>query len=103
VDNMTEFNEENVCFELFVYGERAYIECKQRDDVIYMIHTIVPESLRGNKIGEVLVEEALTICQDHKWKVIPQCPFVMAYLKAHQEFQTLVRDQDRKNFFGSSS
>lgn len=97
---MTIFNSENTCFELFVYGERAYIECKQRDDVIYMIHTIVPESLRGNKIGELLVEEALTICEDKGWKVVPLCPFVLTYLKEHAEYQTLLRDQDRAKYLG---
>lgn len=100
MDSMTEFNEENTCFELFVYGERAYIECNKKGDVIYMNHTIVPESLRGNKIGEMLVEEALTICQNKGWKAVPLCPFVRAYLREHTEYQSLVQEQDREKYLG---
>lgn len=98
--NMTVFNSDNTCFELFVYGERAYIECKLQGEVITMAHTIVPESLRGNKIGDMLVEESLSICQDKGWKVIPLCPFVLAYLKEHVEFQELLRERDRDKYFG---
>ncbi|MEM8896421.1 MAG: GNAT family N-acetyltransferase [Bacteroidota bacterium] len=100
MDNMTTFNPDNSCFELFVYGDRAYIECKLKDDVIYMIHTIVPESLRGNKIGEMLVQEALDICKNKDWKVVPLCPFVLVYLKEHEEYQFLVREKDREKYFG---
>ncbi len=100
MDSMTVFNPENTCFELFVYGERAYIECKQKTDTIYMVHTIVPESLRGNKIGEMLVQEALDICQKEGWKVVPLCPFVLAYLKEHEEYQSLLREKDREKYLG---
>lgn len=68
-------------------------------DVIYMIHTIVPESLRGHKIGEVLVEEALTICREKNWEVVPLCPFVLAFIKAHPEFQSLVPAQHHTKYF----
>lgn len=97
---LTQYNTDNHCFELFVFGERAYIECKKQADVVYMIHTIVPESLRGNKIGEVLVEEALIICKEKGWNVVPLCPFALAYLKEHEEYQVLLRNQDREKYFG---
>ena len=95
---MTNFNNDNSCFELFIYGERAYIECKVKEDVIYMIHTIVPESLRGNKIAEMLVQESLEICVERNWKVVPLCPYVLAYLKRHKEYQSLVREKDREKY-----
>lgn len=101
MSRLTEYNKADSCFEIHVYGERAFIECKKKDEVIYMIHTEVPEALRGHKIGETLVREALEICSESGWQVVPICPFVLKFMKANTEFQKLVRAKDFEKYFGS--
>ncbi|MBK8967002.1 MAG: GNAT family N-acetyltransferase [Saprospiraceae bacterium] len=57
--------------------------------VIEFTYTFVPVALRHMGIGSKLVEEGMQLAETNKYKVIPSCPFVAAYLDKHPEYQRL--------------
>jgi predicted GNAT family acetyltransferase len=57
---------------------------------IVLVHTEVPVALRRQGIATRLAEGALEFARDHHLEVIPVCPFVVAFLKTHPGFHSLV-------------
>ena len=73
-------------FELKVKDQVAFIEyILAKGDVIYLVHTEVPESLEGNGLGSTLVKKTLEYIKNKGYALVPLCPFVAAYLKKHPE------------------
>jgi predicted GNAT family acetyltransferase len=60
------------------------------DQEITLIHTGVPEPLRGQGVGAKLVQTALDQARQDGLLVIPRCPFAAAYIKRHPEYLDLV-------------
>lgn len=48
-------------------------------------HTAVPEKAEGQGVGSRLVRGALDAAREAGWTVVPQCPFVAAYLERHPD------------------
>ncbi len=55
-----------------------------------LVHTEVPEALEGQGIGSALAKFALEDARANGRKVIVTCPFVIAYLRRHPEYQDVV-------------
>ena len=72
-------------FELEAEGETAFAAYTRADGVITFTHTIVPPALEGRGIGSTLIKGALASVRADGLKVIPQCPFVRAYIDKHSE------------------
>jgi uncharacterized protein len=49
-----------------------------------LIHTEVPEALRGRHLGDELVEAALAAGHSAGLRIVAVCPFVQAYLRKHR-------------------
>ena len=77
-------------FELVVDGHRAVAAYQMEDDTIVFTHTVVPEAIEGRGVGSRLIRAALDSARDRKLKVIPQCPFVAAYIQRHPEYRDLL-------------
>jgi predicted GNAT family acetyltransferase len=77
-------------FELEGDGHIAYLEYALAEPVLELIHTEVPEAMRGTGIGSTLVQSALDWARKHKLKVDVICPYVAAYLKKHPEYSDLI-------------
>jgi hypothetical protein len=78
-------------FEREVDGQVATLDYEHVDDkVIDFKRTEVPEGLRGQGVGERLVEDALRWARDYHYHVIPSCPFVKGYVEQHPEHQDLL-------------
>lgn len=77
-------------FELTVDGDRAIAAYQLEDDTIVFTHTLVPKRLEGHGIGSKLIRGALDAARDRGLKVIPQCPFVKAYIDRHPEYRDLL-------------
>ncbi|MDF0486966.1 GNAT family N-acetyltransferase [Sphingomonas sp. H39-1-10] len=77
-------------FEIVVDGHRAVAAYQMEDDTIVFTHTIVPEAIEGRGVGSRLIRAALDSARDRKLKVIPQCPFVAAYIERHPEYRDLL-------------
>ena len=83
-------NESAFRFELNVDGYIAFIDYKQEDDIIKLIHTEVPEELGGRGVAAALVEKTLVYLEEHKNPLFPYCPYVYAYIKKHPEWKRIV-------------
>ena len=77
-------------FELVVDGHRALAAYQLEDDTIVFTHTIVPKAIEGRGVASRLIRGALDQVRDRGLKVVPQCPFVAAYIKRHPDVQDLL-------------
>ena len=72
-------------FELHRNGEIAFLNYARKQDRLVLVHTEVPHALRGQHLGEALVEAAFTAARAEGLRVVPVCSFVKAYLQKHPE------------------
>lgn len=73
-------------FELRVDGElagAAYYRLHPGE--IVFTHTEVDKAYEGKGLGSKLAAGALGAVQERDLRVVPQCPFIAAYLKRHPE------------------
>jgi predicted GNAT family acetyltransferase len=77
-------------FEIERDGEIAYLEYTLAGSVLGLIHTEVPEKLRGQGLASSLAETALQYALRHKLRVDVICPSVHDYLSKHPEYSGLV-------------
>jgi predicted GNAT family acetyltransferase len=87
-------NEHPQQFEIIVDGEKGYLVYRYHNNDLVLMHTFVPESLRGKGIAARLAKFALEFAKQKNIKVVVYCPFVAAYLKKHPEYNYLVRFQE---------
>ena len=78
-------------FELEVEGHLAQSFYKRDGNVITFIHTEVPPELGGKGVGSRLVQGALDQVRAAGLKVVPQCPFVKAWIGKHPEYRDLLQ------------
>lgn len=84
-------NTEKNRYELSVDGHLAATYYRIADGVITFIHTEVPDALAGRGIGAKLVKGALDQVRAAGLKVVPQCPFVRAYIEKHPDYADLLK------------
>lgn len=77
-------------FVLTVDGHRAVAAYQLEGDTIVFTHTVVPPEIEGRGVGTTLIRGALDLVRDRGLKVIPQCPFVRAYIDKHPEARDLL-------------
>jgi predicted GNAT family acetyltransferase len=84
-------NTERHRFELAVDGHIAASYYEIANGVITFIHTEVPPELGGKGIGSRLIRGALDQARADGLKVIPQCPFVKAFIDKHPDYRDLLK------------
>lgn len=77
-------------FELFIDGNRAFIDYKQKGNKVYLIHTEVPAIFKGKGVAEAIVEKTLLYLEEHHLQLVPLCTYVQLYLKRHPEWNKLL-------------
>jgi predicted GNAT family acetyltransferase len=77
-------------FEIAREGQVAYLEYTLAGNVLALIHTEIPEKLRGHGLASTLAETALQYARDNKVKVDVICPSVADYIAKHPEYEELV-------------
>ena len=77
-------------FELVVDGHRALAAYQMEGDTIVFTQTIVPKAIEGRGVASKLIRAALDSVRDRGLKVVPQCPFVAAYIERHPEMRDLL-------------
>jgi predicted GNAT family acetyltransferase len=78
-------NEAKGQFEITQENNTALLQYRRTNEHISLVHTEVPESLRGKGLGNQLVRAALDYAHFNQLKIVPVCPFVKAYLHKHPE------------------
>jgi predicted GNAT family acetyltransferase len=74
-------------FEAELGAETAFLEYSLEANVITFTHTRVPASIGGRGIGTALVIAGLDYAVKNGLRVVPQCPFVAAFLEKHPRYQ----------------
>jgi predicted GNAT family acetyltransferase len=77
-------------FELEQDGHVATLEYTVAGNVLALIHTEIPESMRGSGIASTLAKTGLDWARAKHMKVDVVCPFVAAFLQSHPEYSDLV-------------
>ncbi|WP_260483762.1 GNAT family N-acetyltransferase [Sphingomicrobium flavum] len=72
--------------------EEAEMTFSRNNDQLIMIdHTFVPESARGQGVGEALAERAVADAREKGWKIIPVCTFFKAQAEAHPDWDDVIK------------
>jgi len=77
-------------FELERDGHVASLQYTVAGHVLALLHTEIPDALRGSGVASTLAQTALDWARDHHLKVDVVCPFVAAFLETHPEYSDLV-------------
>src|SRR6202158_5739111 len=77
-------------FELEGDGHVAPLQYTVAGHVLALLHSEIPEPLRGSGIASTLAQTALDWAREHHMKVDVVCPFVGAFLETHPEYSDLV-------------
>lgn len=77
-------------FEIERDGQVAYLEYSLSGNVLELIHTEVPENLRGMGLASSLAETALRWARENKLKIDIICRSVQEYVAKHPEYSDLV-------------
>jgi predicted GNAT family acetyltransferase len=59
--------------------------------LIIIDHTGVPDALRGQHVGQGLVERAVADAREEGRKILPLCPFAKAQIERHPEWQDVLQ------------
>jgi uncharacterized protein len=78
-------------FELEVDGQLAVAYYRMAPGVITFVHTEVPQALSGRGVATKLIRGALEMVRAQGLEVVPQCPFVSAFMGKHPEYNDLLR------------
>jgi predicted GNAT family acetyltransferase len=77
-------------FEIEQGGHVAYLEYNLAGKVLQLIHSEVPEALRGRGLSSELAKSALDWARENGVKVDVICPSVAAGIEKHPEYSDLV-------------
>lgn len=70
-------------FEAEVDGGTAFVSYELRGHDVVFTHTEVPVQSRGEGVADDLARTALGWTQERGLNVIPECPFIAAYMRRH--------------------
>jgi len=71
-------------------GHVASLQYTVAGHVLALLHSEIPEALRGSGVASTLAQTAFDWARDHHMKVDVVCPFVAAFLETHPEYSDLV-------------
>ena len=80
-------------FQAEVEGHLAIIRYTPENGTLVLTHTEVPPELEGKGVGSHLVRAALDFAMTEGLDVVPECPFIKAYIDKHEEYHSLLADE----------
>lgn len=81
-------------FETGVDGHECVLDYTLENGAIAMNRVYVPRPVEGRGIAGALTRHALEYSRKQGLKVIPNCPYVAAWIERHIDYQDLVADAD---------
>ena len=78
-------------YEVAAGSEVAFLEYRRKRNKLALIHTEVPEPLRGQGVAGLLAKTALEAARVEGLLVVVLCPYVKEYVERHPEYQALSR------------
>lgn len=80
-------------FEVRIQNEVAFVEYRFKDGDIILIHTFVPETLRGRGFGSRLIKAVLDIVRNMHLPLKVYCPAITNYIDMHPEYYALLDEE----------
>jgi predicted GNAT family acetyltransferase len=77
-------------FETSLGGDTARADYRLAGGEMRIHHTQVPRAFEGRGIAAALVRAALAYAAEHGLRVVPQCPYVVSYMRKHPETHALL-------------
>ena len=68
-------------------GAQAEAAYHRQGREVHFTHTEVPPEFEGKGVGSRLAKAALDWAVAEQLAIVPQCPFITAYVKRHREYQ----------------
>ncbi len=75
-------------FTLDWNGHIAFVDYEIRNDKWYLLHAEVPAALRGQGVGQVLVEKTYAHLREHGIASLPVCSYIQALVKRNPKLVT---------------
>lgn len=89
-------NPDNQRYEVFVDDRVAgYAAYRSPPGQLVFMHTKVDTAYEGHGVGSALARNALDDVRRRGLKVVPQCPFISAYIRHHPDYLELVDETER--------
>ena len=63
----------------------------RNENIIVADHTWVDDSLRGQRVGQQLVEAAVSFARTHALKIIPLCPFAKSVFDKNESIRDVLQ------------
>jgi uncharacterized protein len=84
--------------DLFYIGESpeaslAWIEFGILGNVLTIFHTEVTDALKGQGVGQQLVQHVVAYARNNHLKVYPDCTYASGQFKKHPEYQDVLVTQ----------
>jgi len=74
-------DKENRLFILTKPEGEAHIEYKLEDGTLTVLHTVVPEALKGKGLGAELAAAAAAYAKENGFKLASECSYMSAWMK----------------------
>jgi len=92
-------NPEEQRYEIRVDGALGgYAQYRTTPGQIAFLHTETDPAMHGRGLASQLIAHALEDARSRQLAVVPLCPFVAAYIRAHREHLDLVPEDQRPRF-----
>jgi predicted GNAT family acetyltransferase len=89
-------NEARSRYEIFVGDEPVgHADYRAAGNTVVFTHTLIDAAFEGRGLGGRLAEEALEDVRRLGGSVVPQCSFIVDYIRRHPEFAALVDEAYR--------
>lgn len=83
-------NETDARFEMIVEKQVAFIDYKEHNQKIFLVHTEVPSTLEGRGVAAALIEKTLQYIEKKGNKLVALCPAVVAFIRRHPEWKRIL-------------
>ncbi|MFB3056602.1 MAG: GNAT family N-acetyltransferase [Ignavibacteriaceae bacterium] len=90
MDIEVKHDKENNRFVADVEGHKAYLSYNIINDKIDFSSTYTPPEYRGKGIAKIVVEYAFNYAKENKFKVIPTCSYVRAFVEREDNYKDLL-------------
>ena len=83
-------DKENQRYTMGINGELAKVEYTLRDDKMYLVHSEVPNNLRGQGIGKVLVEKTFEKLAEENYAAVAVCSYIQAVKNRSEYWKEII-------------
>jgi predicted GNAT family acetyltransferase len=78
-------------YRVKIRGHTAEMTFSRASDKLIIIdHTAVPPDLRGERVGNLLLEKAIADARAGGFKIFALCPFAAAQFRRHPEYRDVL-------------